>query len=154
MNNVPKNATPFVITPVMLIMCGVGIVVLQFGFIFIMGALLPSVAKFYGDTTRGKQEFKTVFACNLAAMLPSLTPMVHSLLNLKMYDGLPLLLDSMSWLYAYMGAGAGLCLLFLCSFIGRFLVTLNYEYQVTALEAMQKNLVEEWGQQIKHPPAT
>jgi hypothetical protein len=41
---------------------------------------------------------------------------------------------------------------FLCKYIARFIVTLSYEYQVTSLEALQKNLVEEWGQQIKHPP--
>jgi hypothetical protein len=93
-------------TPVVLIFCGVAIVILQFGFIFLMGALLPSLAAYYVDNTRGKHAFKTVFACNLAATLPSLTPMVHSLLNFQHYDALPLLLNANAWLFIYMGSCA------------------------------------------------
>ena len=55
----------------------------------------------------------------------------------------------MVWLLVYSGAAAGWCLIYLCRFIARFIVTLMYEYNTSSLENMQKRLVEEWGQEIK-----
>ncbi len=70
---------------------------------------------------------------------------------MKHYDVGPLMADPMVWLMVYSGAAAGWCLIYLCRFIARFFVTILYEYNIAALEAHQKQMLDEWGQQIKQP---
>jgi cell division protein FtsW (lipid II flippase) len=133
--------------------CGM-IVLLRFGFIFLLLALLPTVVAYYIDRERRRPAFKTVGACNLAATLPTLAPMIRAGIAMKQYDISSVLHDATVWLFVYTGAALGWCLVFLCRFVARFIVTLSYEYNINSLEHTQKRLVEEWGQQIKHPPGT
>lgn len=142
--------------PLLMIVSIALIVLLQFGFIFLLLALLPSVVAFYVDTAPGKPAFKTVLACNLAATLPSLMPMLMPMLEagikFRHYDTSTTLGNASTWLLVYSGAAAGWCLIYLCRYIARFTVMLFYEYNIATLEGQQKRLIDEWGQQIKHPP--
>lgn len=140
--------------PLMLIVGAALVVLLQFGFIFLLLALLPSVVAFYIDHDAGKPTFKTVFACNLAATLPSLAPMLDAGIKFRHYDTSLTLSNPSTWLIVYSGAAAGWCLIYLCRYVARFTVMLLYEYNISMLEGQQKRLIEEWGQQIKHPPGT
>jgi hypothetical protein len=140
--------------PLMIVVGAAAIVLLQFGFIFLLLALLPSFMASYVDTEAGKPAFKTVFACNLAATLPYLVPMLEAGVKLRHYDTSAILDNPSTWLFVYSGAAAGWCLIYLCRFIARFVVMMMYEYNIAMLEAQQKRLLEEWGQQIKHPPGT
>lgn len=138
--------------PVLILVSIALIVLLQLGFIFLLLALLPSVAAYFIDTNAGKPLFKTVLSCNFAATLPSLAPMIRASIHLHHYDVAPILQDPLIWLFVYSGAAAGWGLIFLCRFIARFIVTIMYEYSITSLENLQRHLVEEWGPQIKQPP--
>ena len=142
--------------PLLIVFCGAMIVLLQFGFIFLLLALLPSVVAYYYDINRDpyKSTFKTVFCCNLAATLPSLVPMLEAGIKLRRYDTSTILNDWNNWLIVYSGAAAGWCLIVLCRYVARFSVTLFNEYNIAMLENQQQRLIEEWGQQIKHPPGT
>jgi len=138
--------------PLLLVVGAAMIILLQFGFIFLLLALLPSVVAFYIDRDVGKPAFKTVLSCNLAATLPSLVPMLDAGIRMRHYDTSAVLSNPSTWLIVYSGAAAGWCLIYLCRYIARFTVMLFYEYNIAMLEGQQKRLIEEWGQQIKHPP--
>jgi hypothetical protein len=138
--------------PLLLVSSLVLIIILQFGFIFLLLALLPSIVAYFTDGLRGKPAFKTVLACNMAATLPSLIPMLEAGVKLKHYDIFSTLISPNTWLLVYSGAGAGWCLIYLCRYIARFAIMMFYEYNIAMLESQQKRLVEEWGQQIKQPP--
>ncbi len=66
------------IMPLLLIISVMLIVLLQFGFIFLLLALLPSLVALFIDRDAGKPTFKIVLACNFAATLPSLVPMLEA----------------------------------------------------------------------------
>lgn len=130
----------------------ISVLVLQFGIIFLFLAMLPAGMTWFTDREKGKPIFKVVGACNLAATLPSLAPIVQATSHMKHYDVAPLLGDPVNWMYIYSGAAAGWGLVYLCRFVARFIVTLMQEFQITSLENAQTRLVDEWGQQIVHPP--
>lgn len=132
--------------PVLGIGCVLGILLLRSGFIFLLLAMLPAVMAYYMDHTEDKSMFKTVLACNFAATLPTLMPMLQSS---KHYDIGNVMSTPMVWLFVYGGAAAGWCLIFLCRLVSRLFIVLIYEYKIAALERVQKKLVDEWGIQIQ-----
>lgn len=139
-----KNWIPFIIVIV-------SVLLLQFGVIFLFLAMLPAGMSWFVDRDKGKPTFKTVAACNFAATLPSIAPIVQSTFRMSHYDIVPLMGDPANWMYIYSGAAAGWGLIYLCRFIARFIVTLMFEFQINSLEHNQERLIEEWGQQILHP---
>ncbi|MDE3016262.1 MAG: hypothetical protein KGI29_04990 [Pseudomonadota bacterium] len=138
--------------PLFLSIFGILVVTLQLGVVFLLLALLPAMMAWFTDRDKGKPTFKVVAACNLAATLPSLAPILQATLHMRHYDVGPLMGDPANWLYVYSGAAAGWGLVYLCRFIALFVVTLMYEYHAASLENAQKRLVDEWGQQILRPP--
>lgn len=134
--------------PLLVVLSVVMIVFLRMGFIFILLALLPSITAHYIDRAPGRPTFKTVFACNLAAMLPWLVPMLLAGVQLRRYDVYETMSNVKVWLAVYGGAAAGWCVIYLCSFMSRFFVAALYEHRAAALEKFQKKLLEEWGDEI------
>lgn len=126
-----------------------GIVLLRGGFIFLLLAMLPSVMAYYMDHTADKSMFKTVFACNFAATLPTLTPLLQ---GSKHFDIGTIMTTPMVWLFVYGGAAAGWCLIFLCRLVSRLFIVLLYEYKIATLEKIQKKLTDEWGTQLQKNP--
>lgn len=131
--------------PVLAIGSVLGIVLFKSGFIFLLLAMLPTVMAYYMDHTEDRSMFKTVFACNFAATLPTLAPMLQAS---KHYDIGTVMTTPMVWLFVYGGAAAGWCLIYLCRLVSRLFIVLLYEYRITALERVQKRLVDEWGAHI------
>src|SRR5262249_5749123 len=118
-------------------------------FLFMILALLPSVVAWYSDRTESKGTFKTVLACNLAGTLPTLTPMFRASIDMQPFDVAGMGAEASVWPIIYSAGAVGWGLVFLCRFIARFIVILNYEYRIAAMERMQRKLVEEWGPQIR-----
>jgi hypothetical protein len=132
--------------------CVALIVLLQSGFIFFLLAMLPAIMAFYTDMRPDKSVFKILGACNLAAAMSSLVPMVQTTLKFKHYDVTTVMFDPAAWLLVYTGAAMGWGLIYLCRFIARFALIMSYEYHVMALNNEQKHLLEEWGKEIEYPP--
>ncbi len=132
--------------PLLFIVSMAAVVVLQKGALFILLAMLPAVMSYFIDPAPKKPLFKTILACNFAATLPSLVPMVRAGLAMKQLDVSAIMSNPMTWLFVYSGAAAGWCLVFLCRMVARFIMTLSYEYNIIHLEWVQKRLVEEWGE--------
>jgi hypothetical protein len=150
MNNrgISKAYIPLICT----VMAGL-IVILQFGFVFLLMALLPAIMAYFVDHYPGKPVFKTVLAANFTGTLPSLLPMLSAGLQFKYNDISATLTNPRVWLVVYGAAAAGWCLIYLCRLIARFLLIIAYEYRIVSLERFQKKLVEEWGQQVKQEEA-
>ncbi len=131
-----------------LIICLVGIVVLQFGFIFIMLAMMPAIVAWYTDTDRKHSVFKIIGCGNLAAGLSTFAPIVQSAFHSKRFDVESVITDPSVWLFIYLGAGSGWGMIYLCRFISRFVVTMTYEYNISTLKKQQQRLIAEWGPEI------
>ena len=144
-----SNKLSKIMLPLLLIACFAAVVVLQLGFIFILLGMLPTLAAYFMDNYRGFPLFKTVAACNLSALLPIISPMFEAVIHGDSFDPKSLIINPINWLIVYGGAILGWLLIFLCKIIGSFVMTLIYEYRIASLERMQKNLIEEWGQNIK-----
>ncbi len=149
MTQVRKIGLGKAVLPIMLAISAAAVVVLQMGFIFLMFALLPSLIAYYVDRDAHLSTLKTVFACNLAACLPVIVPMVKAGMSMKSYDVTAIMTNPLNWMIVYLGAAIGWCLIYLCRFIANFFITLGYEYKIVSLERLQRRLVEEWGQIIK-----
>jgi hypothetical protein len=136
----------------LLMVSGFLIVVLQFGFIFLLVALLPSMVAYFVDLDPQKSKFKVVFSCNLAATFPTLAPMFQAGIQLRRYDISVLTSNPDIWLIIYGGAAAGWCLLYLCNQLAYFVVGARNEYIIRNIEDEQKRLVSEWGVQVQGAP--
>lgn len=125
------------------------IVMLQFGFIFLVIALLPSIAAYYADSDPTRTTFRTIFACNLAATIPTLTPIFSSGLKFKHYNVESIMANPKVWMMVYSGAAAGWCIIYLFRYVARLFLTFQYGYRASSLERAQKRLLEEWGDTIR-----
>lgn len=143
----------FLAKPLFLLLVLGSILMFQIGAVFLLVALMPTLVKYFIDTDPGKPGFKIVGACNLAATLPYINPMVRSALQFKHFDSMSLMGDPSVWLFVYSGAAAGWCLIYLCRFVARMIVTVLYQYNIASLEKLQDELVHEWGQQIRQTPS-
>ncbi len=123
------------------------IVVLQVGFIFFLFALLPSLVAYFIDDSPSKHAYKTVLACNLAGMLPTLAAFSRgaaSVANLQ-YT----LANPMAWMAAYGAAAGGWLLVWMCRSAAVLLVEITCDNRIASLERTKKKMVEEWGAGIQ-----
>lgn len=124
------------------------LVMLQFGFIFLLLATLPSFVAYYIDADKGKPTFKIVAACNFAATLPSIMPMIRASLKMKHYDVSYVLQDPDVWLIVYGGAALGWGIVYSCRIMANAVISIIYDYNRESLEQFQGKLVREWGEDI------
>jgi hypothetical protein len=137
------------IMPLMIIVSILLIILLQLGFIFLLIALLPSIAAYFVDDDSELTTFRTIFACNLAATLPTLTPIFVSGLKFKHYEIGSVIGDPKVWLFIYSGAGIGWCIIHFGSQVARAILEIQYKFRSAHLEKMQNKLLEEWGDTVK-----
>lgn len=138
------------ILPILLVIGLLALVIMKKGAIFLLLALLPAFMAYFIDSHPSKSVFKTVLACNFAATLPTLMPLLQAGLRMQPNtQATAAMTDPMTWLFIYGGAAAGWCLVFLCRIISRFILTVSYEFHIVALERSRKRLLEEWGQKLK-----
>lgn len=137
------------IVPLMVIVCMMLIAMLQFGFIFLVIALLPSIAAYCVDNDFERSTFRTIFACNLSATIPTLTPMFASGLKFKYFDVGGTIADPKVWAFIYGGAGVGFGMIYFGRGIGRIILTIKHKLQIGFLERSQEKLLEEWGDKVR-----
>lgn len=143
------------ILPIFIIVCILLIVLLQLGFIFLILALLPSITAYFFDEDHDSMMFRTVFACNLAATLPTLTPLFVSGLKFKHYDIGSVMGDPSIWIFIYGGAAIGWGMIHFGSQIAHIFLDIQYKLRSASLERGQEKILEEWGDSVKlieNPP--
>jgi len=129
-------------------LCIVLLLLLQFGFIFLLLALLPSLVAYYIDSHTKKTSFKIVFAGNISATIPALVPLLKANLHMRHIDTMSVFHDPSVWLFIYLGAAAGWCVIFLCRYIARLILGFSFNHRIRLLQREQKFLVAEWGDGI------
>lgn len=149
MSNPGGKSLSKILLPILMILSFASVILLQMGFIFIMLAMLPSLIAYYVDRDEHLSMFKTILACNLAAIMPAIEPMLKSAIQLKPYDAVSLMTTPANWVVAFGGAAIGWCMIFLCRVIASFIMTVVYEYKIASLERLQKKLIEEWGEDLR-----
>ncbi len=137
------------IKPLMLIVCILLVGILQLGFIFLLMALLPSIAAYFVDEDADRVTFRTIFACNLAATIPSLTPVFVSGLKLKHYDIGSIITSPNVWLFIYSAAATGWCMIHFGNHVARSFLEIQYKFRAASLERAQARLLEEWGDALQ-----
>jgi hypothetical protein len=119
---------------------------LRTGFIFVLVAMLPAIVAYYTDVTAERYTFKTIFACNLAGLLPSLGTM------LKAGPSSALLQSTISnpgnWMVIYGAAMIGWLLVEVCPMIAHVVIAGLHQTQVGSIERMQKKIEGEWGPEV------
>lgn len=143
-----QKLIPFLMAVVVLML----IVMLQFGFIFLCIALLPSIAAYFLEEDPERPAFRTIFACNLAATIPTARPMFISGLRFKYFDVTQTLLDPKVWMFIYLGAALGWAMIYFGYSIGMIFLTIKHRINVGMLERAQAKLLEEWGAIISTKP--
>ena len=120
--------------------------VLRTGFLFVIMALLPTIVAYYTDTSKERYAFKTIFAMNLAGLLPSLGRMLRvgassALLQSTMGD-------ATNWLMIYGAAMVGWLLVEICPMIAQVLIIGLHQTQIGRLEKVKKKIETEWGAEV------
>jgi hypothetical protein len=120
-------------------------VLLKGMFLFILLGMLPSIVAHIADTSKYRETYRCVFACNLSGMLPYLPLM----LNISIDDSMVLLADPGRWFVIYAFAGIGWMLVWLMPYCAEIITELSHNGRIAQLENMQRKLIDEWGQEIQ-----
>jgi hypothetical protein len=137
------------ILPLSIIVCILLIGVLQLGFIFLILALLPSITAYFIDEDYEITNFRTIFACNLAATIPTLTPIFESGLKMKHYEVGSIIGNPHVWLFIYGGAAIGWAMIHFSSQVAYIFLDIQYKLRSSSLERAQERILEEWGESVK-----
>ncbi len=137
--------------PLLMILSGILLIlVLKMGFIFLLIAILPSIAAYFVDDDPDLTTFRTIFACNLAAILPTITPVFIAGLKFKHYDIDSIIASPNVWLFIYGAAAIGWVMIHFGSHTARAFLEIQYKFRAASLEKSQVRLLEEWGDSIKY----
>lgn len=138
-----------IILPLFIIVCVLLIAMLQLGFIFLILALLPSITAYFIDEDYEITTFRTIFACNLAATIPTLTPIFISGLKMKHYEVGSVISNPNVWLFIYGGAAIGWVMIHFSSQVAHIFLDIQYKLRLSSLEKAQERILEEWGDSVK-----
>lgn len=127
------------------IACLVLAVIFKGSFIFLLIGMLPSIVAYIADTTKEKEIYRCVLACNIAGILPY----TWDVFSVSSDDSLRVISDPNMWFGIYAFAGVGWLLVWLMPYLAELVTEFSYNSRVAKLEAMQKQLVAEWGPEIQ-----
>ena len=122
-------------------------VLMRTGFVFFVIGMLPCIVAYYMDVTKHHYTFKTVFAANLAGMMPFITKIIvagPSSAQLQEIMG-----NSTTWIMIYGAALIGWLLILVCPMLAQALVAGMHQTQFSRYDWLQKKLESEWGAEVK-----
>lgn len=119
---------------------------LRNGFIFVIVALLPSIVIYLLDRSVPQYMFKTVFACNLAAMVPSLVTMISMGPNSTVLQ--EIMSDALNWFTIYSAAIGGLVLVQIMPILAHSMIQGLHHAQIFRLNQNQQRIEKEWGHEV------
>lgn len=121
--------------------------VLRTGFVFLIIALLPSIVAYFTDVTSERYNFKSIFFCNLAGVLPHLTRMIGSgTSNAVMQQ---IMGSAQNWLVIYSAALVGWLLVEICPVASQIFMQWLHQSQISRLRRLQHKIESEWGPEIR-----
>ncbi len=125
-----------------LIMMGV----LRTGFMLILIGLLPAIVTYYTDTTRKHYMFKSVFACNLAGMMPFIGQLLHNGPRSSIMQDI--MGDGSNWMIIYGSAFIGWLMVKTAPMIALTLINGFHGTQIARLKSNQRRIENEWGKEV------
>lgn len=123
------------------------VVFIKSTFLFLLIAIIPSFAAYYGDLSEARRYYQSVIACNIAGMASYMAQLIASGNTWNAFENMAT--DMTTWLVIYTYAGLGYLLVWLCPIIAEMIIDLSQQSKIRRLEAMQKRLVFEWGPEIE-----
>jgi hypothetical protein len=121
--------------------------VLRTGFVFFVIGMLPAVVAYYMDISKYRYTFKTIFAANMAGMMPFITKILatgHSSTVLAEIMG-----NAFTWVIIYGSALVGWSLIVMCPMIAQIMVVGVNQTQYMRYDGLRKKLESEWGEEVK-----
>lgn len=128
------------------ILCIAGIVLFNIGFLFLLLGFLPTITAYIVDEKPEKDLYKTVRAANLTGMLPTLMMLTDSTYAAAVIQISMSKVDT--WLLIYGSAACGWVLASICKWFSFISILATGEARILLLEQAQKDLIEEWGEEI------
>jgi uncharacterized membrane protein len=125
--------------------CLILAVVFKGSFIFFLVGMLPSIVAYIADTTKQKEIYRCVLACNIAGMLPY----AKKVFSVSLDESLRIIIDPSMWFVIYTFAGGGWLLIWLMPYMAELVTEFGQNARIAKLEAIQKQLVNEWGAEIQ-----
>ncbi|MDX2095855.1 MAG: hypothetical protein SFW64_07970 [Alphaproteobacteria bacterium] len=120
---------------------------LRTGFVFFVIGMLPCIVAYYMDVSKHQYTFKSVFAANLAGMMPFITRIIHAGPSSSLLQ--EIMGNSTSWIIIYGSALIGWLLVKACPVLAQILVTGVHQTQFSRYDRLQKKLESEWGDEVK-----
>lgn len=141
-----KKGSPVAII-LLLVIAIVAIVVMQQSALFVMFALLPSVAAYPVDRSPNKEKFKAITAMNLAGIWPYVAELGQQ--GFTQEATYMMMSDVYAWAVVYGAAALGYALVWISPLFTLSLMELMARMKLHHLEHRQEKLVREWGDRIK-----
>lgn len=116
-------------------------------FLFVLLAFLPGMASILWDKKPGRFASKTVCSFNLTGMFPYI--MAISASGSPDVVARNTLLDPFSWILIYGFAGFGWGVIYLIPQITLIILEVRSKLMIKKMEEFQKELLDEWGEDIK-----
>jgi hypothetical protein len=120
---------------------------LRTGFVFFVIGMLPCIVAYYMDVTKHRYTFQSVFAANLAGMMPFATRLIF---NGPSSAALQEMMGNLStWLIIYGAAFIGWLMVKVCPIAAQVMVIGMHQTQILRYDWLQKKLEAEWGNEVK-----
>jgi hypothetical protein len=117
------------------------------GFVFFVIGMLPAIVAYYMDISKYRYTFKTIFAANLAGMMPFITKLLaHGPSSTVLQE---IMGNGFNWLIIYGSAISGWLLIILCPMISQIMVVGVNQTQFMRYDMLRKKLESEWGEEVK-----
>lgn len=138
-----KKSTVFMLLAVSIAL----IIFMKFGFFFVLLGFLPSIVAYYADTSRGKNVYFSVLACNASGLAPFVYEIFMKHSDMTVINSIAM--DAMTWLVILSSAGVGWLLVWGCPFLMHVLLQMISSSKITHYHAVQRSMVEEWGPEVQ-----
>jgi hypothetical protein len=118
-----------------------------YAFAFFVLGMLPALLSIIIDRGSGRFASKTISACNFTGILPYLFDI--GLAYEKDIYAKQVMADTNTWIVVYSFAGVGWLLIWLLPNLSSLFITFRADMRVKSLLTQQKELLEEWGEEVK-----
>lgn len=124
------------------------IVILSFAAVLFILGMLPSFVASYVDTTKERNHFRIVAACNFSGIMPYLAQLYKKgeITSDSVND---LLFNPSVWLVMYGAAAFGWLLVWFFPRAVQFVLNLVQDTTVKSLNERQQQIVDEWGLEVE-----
>lgn len=126
---------------------GLMIALMQHAYVFFLTGMLPTIVARLVDRTKRKYYFSIVMGFNLAGVAPFMADLWHRNNSASAVESM--FADPYIWLIMYGCAAIGWVLIFTAPELALKIVQFFNQGKVSALEQKQRELLEEWGQEIR-----